>query len=47
MEKLNFSYDFRSDGGAFRNCTKKKQIQRKIFSNENAKIGHFHRFPEM
>ena len=48
MEKFNFFNDFRTEGGAFHNCTKnKKKPQRKIFGNKDAKIGHFHHFPEM
>ena len=47
MEEFNFSYNFRTEGGVFQNCTKNKKIPEKSFSNKDAKIGHFHCFPEM
>ena len=47
MEKFNVFYDFRTEGDAFHNCTKNKKSQKKMFSNKDAKTGHFHCFPEM
>ena len=48
MEKFNFPYGFQTEGGVFHNCRKnQKKSQRKIFSNKDAKIDHFHNFPEM
>ena len=47
MEKLNFSYDFLTKGGAFHNFTKNKKPKRKIFSNKDAEVDHFHHLPEM
>ena len=44
MEKFNFSYDFRTEGGV---CKEQKQSQRKVFGNKDAKIGHFQCFPEI
>ena len=42
------SLSFRTKRGAFHNCTKNKtKSQRKICSNKDAKIAHFHYFPEM
>ena len=31
MEKFNFSYDFRTDGRAFHNCTKNKKYPKEKF----------------
>ena len=31
----------------FHNCTTSKKSQRKMFSNKDAKIGHFHCFPDV
>ena len=47
MEKFNAPYDFQTEGGAFHTCTNnKKNPKEKIFSNKDAKIGHFRCFPE-
>ena len=37
MEKFNFSYDFRTEGGAFHNCTKNKKIPEKNFQQQRRK----------
>ena len=34
MEKFNFSYDFRTEGGAFHNCANKKNPREKFLATK-------------